>query len=195
MSDGDDQKYLPASALGPAPEGFVWVEFKNAVFLQPVGWYVAIKETVPVPGVLSMDTYATSPTRFSEAEPFETGLTVQVMSGMKTPSWVSAKHAYATYMDGFLKRMKPEDMLLFREQKAGDFDCVIVRFRDTALDLPPIIIHKYAMINSELEMVHVYTFESPEGHWSEQWERYGTPILSRLSMLAPRRIDLERLAM
>jgi len=37
--------------------------------------------------------------------------------------------------------------------------------------------------NNELDSVHIFTFESPEATWAENWRKYGTPIL-RLVFIA-----------
>ena len=177
---------LAKAELPAPPEGFDWAMFQNVVFLQPAHWHVVTK-AVPTPAVSQAgDIYATSPVRFSEANPFDTGLTLEVLSGMKAPNWVDARHAFTNYLYGYLCLVKNEDVLIFSEKKRQGVDTVVVRFRDTRFGLPPEIVHKFAMIHHELEVVQVFTFETPESLWVEHWERYGTPILSCISMVGPR---------
>lgn len=177
---------LAKAELPAPPEGFDWAMFQNVVFLQPAHWHVVTKE-VPTPAASQAgDIYATSPVRFSETNPFDTGLTLEVLSGMKAPNWVSARHAFTNYLYGYLCLVKNEGILIFSEKQRQGLDTVVVRFRDTRFGLPPEIVHKFAMIHHELEVVQVLTFETPESLWAEHWERYGTPILSCLSMVGAR---------
>jgi hypothetical protein len=175
--------------LPPSPEGFDWTLFQNAVFLQPVHWHVVTKDVPSTAVSQGRNIYATSPVPFSETQPFDTGLTLEVLSGMTSPNWVSAKHAFTHYIAGYLSRLRDDDVLLLTEKQRQGIDTMVVRFRDTRFDLPPEIVHKFALIHHELEVVHVYTFETPESLWAEHWARYGMPILGNVTMVAPQTFD------
>lgn len=172
--------------LPMAPAGFEWAFFKNAAFIRPKGWNVITKDVSPINGAIGADVYATSPEKFSRENPFEMGFTVQVMLGMSSTVWISAKHAYASYIACFMREIKDEDILILDERKRMQMDSVILRYRDASYGLPPIIVHKFMLINDDLEAFHAYTFESPERSWQENWMRYGTPILSNIAMLHAR---------
>lgn len=173
------------------PEGFDWVIFHNAVFLRPARWHVVTKHVPSIAELQGRVIYAASPVLFSETKPFDTGLTLEILSGMNSPGWVSAKHAFARYISGYLSDVADSDILIATEKQQRGIDTVIVRFRDTRLGLPPEIVHKFAHIHHDLEVVHVYTFETPESLWAEHWARYGTPILSNVTMVAPRNFSVE----
>ncbi len=183
---GEIRKALPAP-----PQGFDWVIFHNAVFLRPAHWNVVTKHVPSIAELQGRDIYAASPVPFSETKPFDTGLTLEILSGMNSPGWVSAKHAFARYINGYLRDVADTDVLLASEKQQRGIDTVIVRFRDTRLGLPPEIVHKFAHIHHDLEVVHVYTFETPESLWAEHWARYGTPILSNVTMVVPRNFSVE----
>lgn len=57
------------------------------------------------------------------------------------------------------------------------------RFRDAPPGLKPIVVHKLILANNA-DSLHIFTFESPESTWTENWEKYGTPILGRLQVVA-----------
>lgn len=175
--------------LPPPPDGFDWTLFQNAVFLQPAHWHVATKDVPSTAALQGRSIYAASPVPFSDTKPFDTGLTLEVLSGMTSPAWVSAKHAFANYVDGYLSQIRDDDILLASDKQQRGIDTVVLRFRDTRFDLPPEIVHKFALIHHALEVVHVYTFETPESLWAEHWARYGTPILGNVTMVAPQMFD------
>jgi hypothetical protein len=58
-----------------------------------------------------------------------------------------------------------------------------------AVFLPPEIVHKFLLTHHKLEVMHAYTFETPESFCVGHWPRYGTPILSNVSMVAPQTFD------
>src|SRR6266481_3436409 len=59
------------SQLPPAPDGFTWQLYKNAVFLKPDQW-TELHMTPAGPGI-PVNTYATSPEKFNASKPFEMG--------------------------------------------------------------------------------------------------------------------------
>lgn len=137
---------------------------------------------------LGMDVYSTSPRKFSPSNPFETGFTVQVMSGLKSGRWHSARHAYAVYITPLFDRVRKEDFLLLDEKAQGEALHFVLRYRDVVNGLPSVIVHKFIVVNDALEHVHVFTFESAEASWREQWARYGEMILGNVGIARPAEI-------
>ncbi len=166
----------------PVPlEGFEWQLYKNAVFLKPLPWHKKEKDSSS--SGISITVYAASPDEFSETKQFETGLTLQIISGSHKIRGIEASKMALIYLKPFLKAHKNEEVLLLEQNSHGDFERTFFRYRDAPPGLKPIIVHKFILANNSTDSVHVFTFESPADSWEENWSTYGTPILSKLSIL------------
>jgi len=166
----------------PAPtDGFSWQLYKNAVFLKPAGWH---EQEAKTPPGFPMATFAASPQPFSEANKFEMGLTVSVISGTQRLRGLEAKKAVALLVKPTLDVSKKEDVLMLSQQPAGDFERTVFRYRDAPPGLTPIIVHKFILANNVTDSVHIFMFESPEKSWEENWAKYGAPVISRLQVIA-----------
>lgn len=180
QSGGKFEEAIRAQLPAP-PAGFTWQIFKNAVLLRPDGWNVKTidQQTSPVP----VSVYAASPEQFSEGKQFELGITLQIISGPQALRSTTATKAALLYLKPFLDAHKQEDFLILERNVRGSFERTIVRFRDAPPGAKPIVVHKFILANDTADSVHVFTFESPADTWQENWERFGTPILSKVSVL------------
>jgi hypothetical protein len=170
------------SQLPPPAAGFDWKLYKNAAFLKPAGWNE--REAKPVAGSFPTSTYATSPESFSEAKPFEMGFTITIVSGTQRLRGLEAKKAVALFLKPILDTHKKEEVLMLDQRPNGDYERTVFRYRDAPPGLKPVIVHKFILANNVTDSLHIFTFESPESTWAENWEKYGTPILSRLQVVA-----------
>lgn len=167
--------------LPPAPEGFTWQMHKNAVFLQPAGWVVRQVDlgSAEVP----TSTYASSPADFSAAQPFETGLTVQIFSGSMRLKQLEAKKLAMAYLQPLLASHAKSDIRKLDQAQRGDFERTWFQYRDAPQGKRPVIVHKYVMANNVTDTVHVFTFETPEERWEADWAQFGQPIMSKVAVL------------
>lgn len=164
------------------PEGFVWKLYKNAIFLKPEGW--TEQEMKGTTADIPYATYATSPEEFSVAKQFEMGMTLQFFSDFKRIQGIEATEMVLAYLRPFVKDRKKEDLILFKQEQQGDLEQTFFRYRDAPPGLQPIIVHKFIVANSVTNIVNVFTFESPEESWAENWVKYGTPIIGQLNLLS-----------
>lgn len=171
-----------SSQLPAPPAGFSWQLYKNAVFLKPAGWHE--REAQPVTGAFPIATYATSPESFSENRQFEMGLTVQVISGTQRLRGIEAKKAVPLFLKPILDSHKKEEVLMLDLKSSGDYDRIVFRYRDAPPGLKPVIVHKFILANNVTDSMHIFTFESPEATWNENWAKYGTPVISQLQVVA-----------
>ena len=169
---------LIRAELPPPPAGFSWEVFKNAALLRPDGWNERIAE--PEGGDVPISVYAASPEEFTETKWFETGVTLQIYSGPQDRKKVPAKKLALIYLNPFLQAHKKEDFSKFETNTDGDTQTIIIRYRDAPPGLKPVIIHKFLIADDAADSLHVFTFESPESSWQENWERYGTPIIGKI---------------
>ncbi len=167
------------SQLPPPPAGFDWKLYKNAVFPKPAGWH---ERELKNPA--NAFTYATSPEEFSGTKPFEMGLSVNIFTGTQRLRGLEAKKAALMYIKIDLDTHRKEDILILDQQPSGDYERTVFRYRDAPPGLKPVIIHKFILANNVTDSLHVFIFESPEATWAENWAKYGTPILSRLQVVA-----------
>ena len=170
------------SQLPAPPAGFDWKLYKNAAFLKPASWNE--REAKPVAGTFPTSTYATSPESFSEATQFETGFTITIISGTQRLRGLEAKKAVSLFLKPILDTHKREEVLMLDRMTNGDYERTVLRYRDAPPGLKPVIVHKFVLANNVTDSMHIFTFESPESTWTENWEKYGTPILSRLQVVA-----------
>jgi hypothetical protein len=167
--------------LPAPPDGFVWHLYKNAVLPKPAQWNE--REKVSSTAGIPITVYAASPEEFSETKQFEIGLTVQIISGSQRIRGIEAKKMALVYLKQFLDAHKKEEVLMLEQSTRGDFERTFFRFKDAPPGLKPIIVHKFILANDVTDSVHVFTFESPVESWEENWAKYGTPILSKVSVL------------
>jgi hypothetical protein len=173
----------------PVPYGFRWVEFGNAFFFQPESWHVVALEARPVRDGIATDVYATSPARFSREEPFETGFTLHVMSGMKSGYWPGGDRVYRDYILHFEIRIEDGDRLIEDDHTENGLRVVTLRYRDREPGRTNEIVHKCIAIDEALEMVWAFTFECPESEWEAYWRTYGTHMIHRISIKKGASID------
>ncbi len=161
--------------LPPAPTGFSWLPFKNAAVLRPTGWFdatLASTDTIP------MHVVAISPEAFSKDHPFETGLTLQILENPGKRGNLDAFKAVLAYLRPFAAAHKnPGEVLVFDQQMRGEVQLTFFRYRDAPAGKKPVIVHKYIMASQRFDSLHIFTFESPEASWEENWKTFGTPIL------------------
>lgn len=162
------------------PAGFTWQLFKNAALLRPDGWNEGTIE--PKAGTVPMSVYAASPEQFSDSKPFEMGVTLQIISEPRALRDIPAKKAALLYLKPFLEAHRREDFLILDRKASGDFERTVARYRDAPPGLKPVIVHKFILANDVADSVHVFTFESPEESWKENWDRFGTPILGKVNV-------------
>jgi hypothetical protein len=178
----------PPMAIGaqlpPAPEGFVWRTYRGALFARPAEW----RERTAVQGVtkngIPMTVYAASAEEFSESKQFEMGITIRAIIHPHQIAKVDATKMAYIYLQPFLEAHKPPDALLVDRNRRGDSENLVFRYRDAPSGQTPIIVHKFVVANDKLDSVYVFTFESPEKTWDENWKKFGTPLLSKLNVLA-----------
>ena len=130
-----------------------------------------------------MSVYAASPEQFSESKQFEMGVTLQIISGPRALRDIPAKKAALLYLKPLLDVHKREDFLILERNTNGDFELTFARYRDAPPGLKPVIVHKVILASDVADSVHVFTFESPEETWQENWDRFGTPILGKVNLL------------
>lgn len=167
--------------LPPPPEGFAWQIYKNAVFPKPAGW--TERELAAPPSRVTMSTYATSPEAFSQTKPFETGFTVQIITGSKRTLNFEARRMALAYVKPFLDSHRKDEILILEQKPNGDFEQTFFRYRDAPPGLKPVIVHKFILANDKADTVHIFTFESPAETWDANWSKFGTPILSRVNVV------------
>jgi hypothetical protein len=178
----DEVRAAIQSQLPSPPDGFEWQLYKNAVFPKPKQWKERTREAVS--GGIPMNLYAASPEDFSDTRQFETGMTLQIISGSQRIRGIEARKMAILYLKPFLDSHKKEDILLLDQKTRGDFELTFLRYRDAPPGLKPVIVHKFVLANNASDSVHAFTFESPVELWDENWAKYGTPILSRINVLA-----------
>lgn len=169
------------SQLPPPPNGFTWHLYKNAVLPKPAGWHEHEKSATS--GGIPFTVYAASPEDFSDTKQFEMGVTVQIISASQRIRGIEAKKMALIYLKPFLDTHKKEEVLVLEQNTKGDFERTFFRYRDAPPGFKPIIVHKFILANNVTDSVHIFTFESPEESWKENWTMYGTPILSKVSVL------------
>jgi hypothetical protein len=168
------QLQLPAP-----PKGFVWKIYKNAAFLKPVQWKEREMEiTTGTPHTL----YATSPEDFSVTKQFEMGLTLRVFTGSQRIQNIQARDMAILYLDLVLRPRKKEEVLVLERNTDGDFERISVRYRDAPHGLKPIIVHQFILASNITDSVHIFIFESPVENWQENWMKYGTVSLNKITL-------------
>lgn len=177
----EDIREAIKNQLPAPPEGFVWHLYKNAVFLQAVNWIEA--ERLSSAGGVPMTVYAASPQAFSAQQPFEMGLTVQIISGAQKIRNMEAKDMAVLYLKPFVDAHTKENVLLLERSENADTERTVFRYRDTPPGGKPVIVHKFVMASNDADTVHVFTFESPEDTWKESWKAYGKPFLGKVVVL------------
>jgi hypothetical protein len=111
------------------------------------------------------------------------GLTVQVISGTQRLRGIEAKKAVPLFLKPILDSHKKEEVLLLDLKSSGDYDRTVFRYRDAPPGLKPVIVHKFILANNVTDSMHIFTFESPEASWNENWAKYGTPVISQLQVV------------
>lgn len=167
-----------AAQLPLATQDFEWRFYQNALFQIPVGWNE--KEIISNSNGIPIYTYGASQEDFSEYKMFEMGITVQVILGGNKLKGINASKMTAYYLKPFVDAHSKEEILLFDEKVNGAYKSTIFRYKDSANGQKPIIVHKFIIASDQTDSVDVFTFESPENTWNENWDKYGTPFLKRV---------------
>lgn len=167
--------------LPAPPEGFVWQLYKNAVFLQAANWIDA--ERLSSAGGVPMTVYAASAKAFSVQQPFEMGLTVQIISGAQKIRNIEAKDMAVLYLKPFVDAHTKENVLMLERSENADTERTVFRYRDVTVGSKPVIVHKFLLASNDADTVHVFTFESPEDTWKDNWKAYGKPFLGKVVVL------------
>lgn len=173
-----------ASAVAPLPAppaDFQWRRLNGVVVLVPRGWLELEKRNPDA--TPPHETYAASPEpEFPERQFFETGFTVQVIP-QASRSGLDARQTATAYLLPFAQPRKQGEVLLFEQTEREGVQYTFFRYLDAPEGLTPITVHKLVMADNARDVVHAFTFESPTQAWAQNWERYGTPILSHLQMI------------
>tara|TARA_R110000782_G_scaffold191602_2_gene281416 strand:- start:5867 stop:6517 length:651 start_codon:yes stop_codon:yes gene_type:complete len=170
------------SQLPSPPEGFGWKLYKNALFLKPSKWNE--RERASSDKGITMTVYAASPEEFSESKQFEMGITIQIISDSYKNHGAKAEQVIPIYLKPIVDTHKKEDVLMYAKKRIGDFESTIFRYRDAPAGLTPIIVHKFILANNTTDSVHIFTYESSEITWDENWDKYGTPFLSKVNVIS-----------
>jgi hypothetical protein len=168
--------------LPPAPEGFSWLLYKNCSLLRPAGWHYHTRPDDPAKNLTGA--FALSPEAFSEKKPFEHGFTVQIHQNVRARFGAPASEAIAAFLQPLATRLPKADLLLYKENPTPTGATRILRHRDAPPGLTPLIIHRYYVANDTNDTLHVFTYESPEARWEENWKTFGTPILGKVLILS-----------
>jgi hypothetical protein len=163
--------------LGPPKDGFEWALYRDVMFLKPHGWNDLTR------GDFLNSAYGASPETFTLAKNFEMGFTIQILKGTNVTRGITAKKAALLYLKPFLDAHKKEEILMLSTRTAGTTDMIFFRYKDAPAGMTPIIVHKFINSDDTLDIVHVYTFESPASSWEANWESFGTPILANIRNL------------
>jgi hypothetical protein len=170
------------SHLPAPPDGFAWQLYKNVIFLKPTGWHE--NELTQNIGGIPMTTYATSPEAFSRTQPFAMGATLEVISGPQRIRGIPAKKLVLGYLKPIIDKHTKDDVLMFEQKTQGDTEQTFFRYRDAPPGLTPVVIHKFIVANNATDTLNVFTFESPADTWNDNWAKFGTPIIGKISILA-----------
>ena len=168
--------------LPPAPTGFSWLLYKNCALLRPDGWHHQARPDAPAQNLTGA--FALSPESFSEKKPFEHGFTVQIHQNDRARFGAPPSQAVAAFLQPLAARLPKTDLLLYKENSTPTGATRILRHRDAPPGLTPLIIHRYYVANDTQDILHVFTYESPESKWDENWKTFGTPILGKLLILS-----------
>jgi len=144
------------------------------MFLKPNGWNELTR------GDFSDSAYGASPETFTLTKNFETGLTIQIARATNARKGIPASHAAMAMMKSIVKTHKEEEILSLSEKESGAVKTYIIRYRDAPPGLTPIVVHKFFTADDSNDILHIFTFESPESSWDASWNSFGTPILSRI---------------
>lgn len=177
----DELSAFISAQIPPPPQGFLWQQFKNSFFPKPTGWNEQILEGTLF--AITRTVYAISPEKFSATKQFEMGMTLEILSGSKKTMNTEAKNLALAMLKPIFDSHKKEEILIFDQNKRGDFDIIFLRYRDAPAGLTPIIIHKFIAANNVADSVHTFTFESPVETWDSNWAKYGTPIISKINII------------
>lgn len=167
------------SRMPPAPQGYGWRLYRNAVFLKPSGWHEQTRDLAPE----RVPTYAMSPEEFSADRQFTMGMTLQIIVGPRQHAGIAPAKAALAFLAPYADSLKDENVLMYSSGKNGEFETTALRFRDAPPGLEPIIVHKFIMTNDAADSVHIFTFESLEATWQENWAAFGEPIFGKLAVL------------
>jgi hypothetical protein len=154
-------------SLPPPPAGFSWHYFPEArvTALRPDGWHVhQVAAERSFTGCISKESV-------KEGGSFETGLTVQVLSGVQEalgmPASVAALGMYQTARENPFNQVLCADAEPRQGPHAFSFR---FRYRNAPEVAKPIIVHCFYLAFDEISQLNLFTFESPESVWEESWQ-------------------------
>lgn len=167
--------------LPAPPDGFVWQLYKNAVFLQAAQWNEGT--TLSSVGGVPLTVYAASPQAFTAEKPFEMGITVEIISGSQKIRNMEAKDMAVLYLKPFVDAHTKADVLMLERSENADTERTVFRYRDAPAGRKPVTVHKFVLASNDADTVHVFTFESPNDTWQDNWKAYGKPFLGKVVVL------------
>lgn len=172
---------LVKSALPAAPGGFEWAIYRNCAVLKPNGWNEGSIPDDPASKVIGA--YAFSPEEFSEQKQFEHGFTAQVIAGFKAANKVEPSKGALLLMKPIIDDRPKSDILLFKDNKYPDRISYVLRYRDAAAAKTPIIVHKYMIARDADDTLHIFTYESAEAKWEDNWKAFGEIVMGKIAVI------------
>jgi hypothetical protein len=158
------------------PAGFTWQSFPEArvIVLRPEGWHVhSVVSENGFTGCVSKEHIQTEGA-------FETGLTVQafwrVQETMGQPASVAAIGMYQAFANDASNQVLYADQDVQTSPYSTSFR---LRFRNAPPIAKPIFVHKFCIAFDRKSALYIFTFESPEVAWDENWQK-GEHIMANL---------------
>jgi len=153
--------FVAANEFPDPPGGFTWVEFDagKSAFLKPDGWHLKVESKNGTEAL-----FITKESIESEGR-FDTGLTVNYISGVKAKTGVIASQ----YAQAFLSRAEDKHTRLksFKSEIGENITGFGLRVR---LDREPAqIVHYFLVADDEADSLRIIMFESPGASWESAW--------------------------
>lgn len=160
----------------PAPDGFSWQFYKSAAFIKPIGWKER-QQSIVIDGI-PVGIYSASPGEMGGVEPFDMGMTVEVINGLKNVTTYQAEEmTVRLYIMPVIETLKAEDILVIPDlRKEGYGKKFLFRYREKAKNGKDLIINRYVVGDNASDTVYAFTFKSPVATWDENSEKYVKPI-------------------
>jgi hypothetical protein len=175
---------IEKAELLPAPEGFVWhrVDMMQVAVVTPVGWH-RYETRGPANRVVAF-----SPKALDQDNQFDVGFTArrlwhpQLRAGNELSS---ATQVLASLVQGIESNKTYNQVLRGTLEERANKKMLVVRHRNAAANLPPIVVHTVAVGDPLTGLVHEFIFESPESSWDDHW-KVAEPIFRRIVILFQR---------
>jgi len=170
--------------LARAPQGFLWRHYQAAVFVRPEAWSERTSLGPVARGGGTAFVYTATPAS-GDPRLADTVFTVEAIVGSRQLTGVDSPTVALLHLKPFVDAHTKEDVLLAERSTRGPFENTVFRYRDAPQGMKPMVVHKLVAASDRYDSVHVFTFESPEEHWKENWAAFGAPILRSAVVLAP----------